>query len=399
VRSRVGIFNLVWSASLLLFSCSESPGPGTSVFVVEREGGKIAVVDYVDRKLETEFSITGNLRHASMVFDPAMRYAYLISRDGILSKIDVYRRREVDSLKVSENSIAIAISQNGGVIAAANYKPGGITFIDTESFKIIQKISAEVNLNGEEIVSRVTGLVDAPGNLFVCSLMDADEIWVIGPSPEGSGEKKFIVQRKIKTSEKNPFDALITSDGRYYMAGHFKQQTSSLVDLWSLSDQARSITFRRDAKKDRIPVKMPHMEGWAVADGKILIPVTSDMRLYAISTVDFSSSGHTELIGEPVYAVVRPDRREVWVTFSGDKNDGKIQIVDPVAMKSLKVLDVGKRIYHLVFTPRGDRAIVSSNESNEVVILDAVSHEITGRVPVASPSGIFGIWRAFQIGL
>ncbi|MDH5655013.1 MAG: protein nirF, partial [Spirochaetia bacterium] len=90
---------------------------------------------------------------------------------------------------------------------------------------------------------------------------------------------------------------------------------------------------------------------------------------------------------------------EVWVTFSGDDHDGKVQIIDLMTMKSSSVIDAGKRIYHLVFTPRGDRAILSSNESNEVVILDAMNYDILKKISVHSPSGIFGIWRAFQIGL
>ena len=395
MRSSLLIFIISFA---MLFSCSGEKGAGTSVFIVERENGNLSVVDYSELRLTDRIETSGNLRHASMVFSPDLTYGYIVSRDGVISKINLHEKREVDSLKVSENSIAIAISQDGRYLAAANYKPGSISLIDLLTFKKIQTIPAEFSVKGNKTASRVTGLVDAPGNRFVCSLMDSDEIWILGPSADAN-ESPFKVERKIKASAKNPFDALITSDGRYYIAGHFKQDRVSLVDLWSDETTAKSIIIRKANQNSKLAVKMPHMEGWAVGENKILIPVTSDNRLYAVSYPGFQPAGFIDLIGAPVYAVVRPDRREVWVTFSGDDHDGKVQIIDLMTMKSSSVIDAGKRIYHLVFTPRGDRAILSSNESNEVVILDAMNYDILKKISVHSPSGIFGIWRAFQIGL
>ena len=65
----------------------------------------------------------------------------------------------------------------------------------------------------------------------------------------------------------------------------------------------------------------------------------------------------------------------------------------------LQSIDAGKRIYHMGFTPRGDMAFISSNLTNELIVMDAKSYRILHRVPVESPSGIFGVWRAFQTGL
>jgi hypothetical protein len=51
------------------------------------------------------------------------------------------------------------------------------------------------------------------------------------------------------------------------------------------------------------------------------------------------------------------------------------------------------------FTPRGGHVLVSANRDNKLLLVNASTHEIEDSEEVDSPSGIFGIWRAFRIGL
>ena len=37
--------------------------------------------------------------------------------------------------------------------------------------------------------------------------------------------------------------------------------------------------------------------------------------------------------------------------------------------------------------------------TTELLLVNASTHEIEDSVELASPSGIFGVWRAFRIGL
>ncbi|HEO64441.1 MAG TPA: protein nirF, partial [Spirochaetes bacterium] len=300
------------------------------------------------------------------------------------------------TIKTSQNSIGIAISQDGQTIAVAEYKPGGITLIDTKSFSLINKIPAETRLNDKLILSRVTGLVDGLDNTFICALMDSDEIWELAKNRDSS---KYEIRRKFKAIAKNPFDALITPEGRYYITGHFKSDRISLIDLWSNDSKAKPILFKPISSSKRLPTKMVHMESWAVAGSRIYIPSADEQRISVISSHDFSYKGSISLIGSPVYAMVHPGHKELWVTFSGDEQDGKIQIISTITMKTIKILEAGKRIYHMAFSPRGDRAFVSSNESNELLVIHCADYSIIKKIPLKSPSGIFGVWRAFQIGL
>lgn len=409
-KMRYGAFLLLtFSFLFLLFhSCAQPAGSGNViknlgdvVFVVEREAGNIVAVDFQKGKILKKIHIGGDLKHASMIVDSTLQYGYVASRSGNLTRIDLPELKEAGILQTSENSIGLAISQDGKTIAVSEYRPGGITFVDVEKFKVSQRLEAKVNFRGNDIVSRVTGVVDSFDNSFMCALMDAEEIWRLVPDLDAKNEngRQYKIDRKIEASAPNPFDALVTPEGRYYVTGHFQSDRASLVDLW-IPDQkrAKEVLFT-GRKPSPMPVKMPHMESWSVAGDKIYFPMVGEKKLSLISLKDLSYLGFVNLVGDPVYAVVKPDQREVWVTFSGKEDDGKIQIIDAQTGKTKKIIQAGQRIYHLVFTPRGDTVLVSSNETNEFLTIDAASHEIKHRLSLESPSGIFGVWRAYQIGL
>jgi protein NirF len=62
-------------------------------------------------------------------------------------------------------------------------------------------------------------------------------------------------------------------------------------------------------------------------------------------------------------------------------------------------LRLGRRIYHMDFTPRGAHVLVSANADGKLLLVDAATREVEHAVSLESPSGIFGAWRAFRIGL
>ncbi|MDH5717129.1 MAG: hypothetical protein OEZ22_05780 [Spirochaetia bacterium] len=387
--------------SLVLTACSEEKKPmnlGTKVFVIERASESMAVIDYKTMELVSRISLSGNLRHASMVFDPELHYGFIATRNGVLTRVNLETMKEDGYIQTSKNSIGLGISQDGRTIAVSEYEPGGITFVDTETFTVTNRISGDIE--NETTLSRVTGLVDGANNTFLCALMDNDEIWELMPETNNkTGPVPYKIKRKIKAVASFPFDALISPEGRYYVTGHFKSEKISLVDLWENNPAAKPVHFKDAKEVDRIPVKMPHMEAWAVAGNKIFIPLPGKKRLAVISSIDYKFQKYIELAGDPVYAVVHPNQKEIWISFSGEKDDGKVEIIDTITEKSIEVINFGKKIFHMVFTPRGDKAFISSNMTNEFIIVNALTREELKRIPLKSPSGIFGIWRAFQTGL
>ncbi|MBW1882364.1 MAG: protein nirF [Deltaproteobacteria bacterium] len=388
---------LGWLVSIALAATASAGGIGSRVFVVERESGSLAVYDFVERKLLPErIEGLGNLRHATMIFSPDLKFGYLATRNGQVSRIDLQRLERTGVVFTSKNSIDNAISQDGRFIATAEYVPGGLTILDPHSMEVLKKHVATFEVGGKAIPSRVTGVVDAPGNRFVCVLIEAGEIWVVDAS-----KPEFPIEHRIKTRQGNPYDAMITPDGRYYVVGHMKSDRVSVLDLTRPEAGIREVSLRdpdRDYDKT-MPVKLPHLASWAVAGKWIFVPLVGEDRVAVLDRATWELAGSIPLRGHPVYAVRSPTEREVWVSFSGEEDDAFVQVIDVESLKVSDTLRVGRRIYHMDFTPRGSHVLISANKDNRLFLVNAASHEIEDSVEIDSPSGIFGIWRAFRIGL
>lgn len=386
--------------SILLYSCTNKypGGIGSRVFVVERASQSIAVIDYRREILIKKIPVSGDLRHASMVFDADLKYGYLAVKSGHLIRINLETLEEENTLKTSKNSIGLAISQDSKTIAISEYKPGGITLIDVQKWEIKGFIPAEVRYREKQIISRVTGMVDGPKNSFLCALMDADEIWYLQPDSNAKKRNFGYKIQKLKTPLSQPFDALISPDSRFYITGHISSRYASLLDLQKNELQTTRLPLLGTDKTWKAPPKMPHMESWAVAKNNIFMPVSGEKKLAVIDMKTMKNKKTLQLPGFPVYGVARPDQKEIWLTFSG-KNDGDIQILDTSSGKLIKQIHAGKRIYHIAMTPKGDRVLVASNGTNDFIIYDTNSYKELKRIRLNSPSGIFGVWRAFQTGL
>jgi len=393
---RAALAMIIFGVSALAAS-AESGGIGSRVFVVERASESLAVYDFVARKLlPTRITGLGDLRHATMIFSPDLRYGYLATRNGQVSRIDLARLERTGVVFTSENSIDNAISQDGRVIATAEYVPGGLTLLDAESMEILKKHPASFEIDGERVASRVTGVVDAPGNRFVCVLIEASEIWLIDAS-----KPDFPIEHRIKTRQGNPYDAMITPDGRYYVVGHMESDRVSVLDLTRPEAGIREVSLR-DPKRSydkAMPVKLPHLASWTVAGKWIFVPLVGEDRLAVLDRATWEFARSIPLRGHPVYAVRSPTEREVWVSFSGEGDDAYVQVIDVDQLAVTDTLRLGRRIYHMDFTPRGSHVLVSANADNKLFLVNASTREIEDAVDVASPSGIFGAWRAFRIGL
>ena len=236
-------------------------GTGDLGVVIEREAGRVKIVDTTARSVLGTVEGLGDLSHASAVFSRDGRYAYVFGRDGGLTKVDLLERRIVRRVIQAGNSIGGAVSQDGRVIAAQNYSPGGVKLFDAVTLELLADIPSAPGPDGKP--SKVVGLADAPGRRFVASLFDAGEIWVIDArDPRAPKVERF------RDIGKQPYDGLVTPDGRWYLAGLFGEDGLALVDLWHPERGARRILPNYGKGEEKLPVyKMPHLRGWAVAGG------------------------------------------------------------------------------------------------------------------------------------
>ena len=367
-------------------------GTGDLGIIVERAAGRVQIVETTGRTILARVEGLGDLSHASAVFSRDGRYAFVFGRDGGLSKVDLLTGTLTARVIQAGNSIGGAISQDGALVAVSNYVPGGVKVFSTRALEPIADIPASYGPDGK--LSKVVGLVDAPGQSFVFTLYDAGEIWIADMK-----DPKTPKISKFKNVGKLPYDALVTGDGRYYVAGLFGEDGLAMLDLWRPEDGVKRILAGYGRGEKPLPVyKMPHLEGWARAGELLFLPAVGRHEVLVVDSRTWTEVGRIAVHGQPVFAVARPDGRQVWVNFAHPLND-IVQVIDVPTLKVIHEFKPGKAVLHLEFTPRGEQVWISVRDADRVDVYDTRTFTRLGSLAVEKPSGIFLAARAHRIGL
>jgi len=389
--------SMVTKSVLLVFllsmsvACTTLRGTGDLGVVIERGSGSVQIVDTTQRISLKQVNGLGDLSHASIVYSRDERYAYVFGRDGGLTKVDILKGEISKRIIQSGNSIGGAISQDGKLVAVSNYKPGGVKVFDSNTLELVANIPAIYGDTNQQ--SKVVGLVDAPGQRFVFSLYDAGEIWLTDFS---SGKAETT---RYKNIGRQPYDGLISPDGRYYIAGLFGEDGLAVLDLWHPEKGVKRILSDYGRGSKKMPVyKMPHLEGWAMTEDYAFLPAVGRNQVLVVNRRNWKQVASITVHGQPVFVMARPDGRQVWVNFAYPRND-TVQVISTEQLQILKTLKPGKAVLHMEFTSRGEQVWVSARDAGKVTVYDTESFNAITTLPMNKPSGIFFTNRAHRIGL
>jgi len=365
-------------------------GTGDLGVVIERARGTLALVNTSSRTLLAEIDGLGDLSHASVVFSRDGASAYVFGRDGGLSRVNLLSRRIEARVMQAGNSIGGAISADGTLVAAQNYTPGGVKVFDAKTLALVADIPAE---HAPGKLSRVVGLVDLPGRRFAFSLFDGDAIWIADLSQPGAPRIT-----RLPGIGRQPYDALVTPDGRNYIAGLFGEDGLALVDLWDPQPRARRILAGYGRGEAPLPVyKMPHLRGWAVAGRHAYLPAIGRHEVLVVDTATWQEVTRIPVAGQPVFVIARPDGRQVWVNFAVPDYH-RVQVIDTPSQRVVQTLEPGKAVLHMEFTPRGEAVWISARDANRVVVVDTERLTTLATLDIDAPSGIFFTARAARLG-
>ncbi len=388
---------IIFLLFLSIIPVSFAQGTGDLGLVIERATGSVQIIETSNNTSLGRITGLGDLSHASVVYSRDEQYAYIFGRDGGLSKIDMINKKLVKRIIQSGNSIGGAISQDGRLIAVSNYVPGGVKVFDSKTLTLVADIPATYGKKGKR--SKVVGLVDAPGEKFIFSLWDAGQIWIANFSKKSLSATGKPEITKFKNIGKNPYDALITPNGRYYIAGLFGEDGMALLDLWHSDAGVKRILNHYGKGEKKLPVyKMPHLEGWTIAGNHAFVPAVGHHEVLVINTQNWTESGRIKVHGQPIFVMARPDGRYVWVNFAVPNND-TLQVIDTQTLKIVKTLKPGKGVLHMAFEPRGEEVWTSVRDANKVIVYDTESLDQVTSISAKKPSGIFLTSRAHRTGL
>ena len=365
-------------------SAGDPGATGDLGLVVERATGSLLVIDRSDRAAIGRIEGLGDLSHASLTYSPDERFAYVFGRDGGLSKVDVLEQKIAARTMQAGNSIGGAISDDGRLVAVSNYEPGGIRVFDAETLAPVADIPAK---------GKTIGLVDVPGRRFAWTVWETGEVFLAdfaGTEPEIT---------TLGVAGINPFDAVLTDDAHTYLVGLFGEKGVAAFDLWDRNAAPRKFLTGYGKTGEDMPVyKMPHLQGWAFAEGRYALPAVGRHELLWVDRATLAEVAATPMHGQPVFVIAQPASPYVWVNFATPLND-TVQVVDSRSHEVVATLKPGKAVLHMEFAPRGAEVWISARDDDSVVIYDTRSREELAKIAAKAPSGIFFTARAHRTGL
>ncbi|HJV69027.1 cytochrome D1 domain-containing protein, partial [Ideonella sp.] len=120
--------------------------------------------------------------HGGPKFTPDGRYVFFGSRDGWITKYDLWNLKIVAEVRAGLNMRNVAVSGDGRWVMAANYLPRTLALFDAD-LNLVKTYDA-ATLDGTQH-SRVSAVYDAaPRKSFVVALKDIAEVWEISYDPK-----------------------------------------------------------------------------------------------------------------------------------------------------------------------------------------------------------------------
>jgi len=334
------------------------------IFVVERENSALAVIK--NNLLQNEIKNMHNFNHAVVKFKG--KDGYVITRDGYVIKFDPIKEVKEKEYKTSKSAIGFIIGKN--FLAVANYDNKTVEIVDRD-LNPLQSIKTGSRNVGIKLYK----------NYLIFECMDSDEIWVMKNETPKAKKPHFVLYKKFKNVGQVPFDALI--DKNLYVSGFFNSPFLGVLNLDTMQYKRVPLDL---GKKDRV-LKVPHFGFWSVSKGYFFIPAVGAKKVF-VFTHNFKLVKDLDVLGNPVFTSLSPDKKYLAVTFSG-KYFPYVQIIDTKSLKVIKTFKFKGMVLHVRWSSDGRHLYISVNGANEVLAYNVNGWWKHFMWPVPKPSGIF----------
>jgi hypothetical protein len=346
-------------------------------------------------RFPTRFALHGGPKYAQ-----GGRYVYFASRDGWISKFDIFNLTYTAEVRAGINTRNLAVSHDGRFVMVANYLPHSLVVLDAEDLKPLKVIPVE----GEDgKSSRVSAVYTAdPRGSFVAALKDIPEVWEISyqiPPPKGfggwihdyrddSGEKGITEPfpvRRIKV--KGYLDDFFINQDYSQLAGTARDGKGQVVDL----DLGRAVAALE------LP-GMPHLSsGITWQQGDRLVLATPNIKANKVTVIDTKSwevIKEIPTLGPGFFMRSHEQTPYAWVDVFFGKDRDAMHVIDKQTLEVVKTLRPmpGKTSAHVEFTKDGRYALVSIwDDDGALVVYDAKTLEEIKRLPMKKPSGKYNV--------
>ena len=376
-----------------------------NLFVVVETGDHHATILDGDRfeplaRFPTRFAL-----HGGPKFTPDGRYVFFMSRDGWVSKYDLWSLTLLAEVRAGVNSRNIAISRDGKHIAVANYLPHSLVILSAADLSV-ERIFDAKDRTGQS--SRVSAVYQAmPRNSFIAALKDVPEIWEIATDPDAPP----VYSGFVHSHEKGMVEALPAAQGLFALRRieapeplddfFFDPPYRNLIG--SARDGAAAVVINlnvgRDIKRLALP-GLPHLgSGIAFTWNGRPVLATPHLREGKVSIIDMQDWSVVKTIETPgpgFFMRSHENTPYAWTDAMLGKAKDTMAIIDKRTLDVVRTVTPapGKTAAHVEFDKTGRFVLVSIWEMDgALVIYDAATFAEIKRIPMSRPSGKYNVWN------
>lgn len=350
--------------------------------------------------------------HGGAKYSPDGRYVYLASRDGWVSKYDLYSLKPVAEIRVGINTRNIAVSSDGKWVLAGNYLPHTLAVLNAEDMTLKEVIKV-ADQKGKQS-SRVSAVYNAPPRTsFIVALKDLKEIWELTYDPDAPP----IYGNFVHNYRPGQVEGTIVDQGLFsirrivledYLDDFFFDQAYSEV-MGASRDGKSGKVYNLDVRKkiaDLPLAGLPHLGSgitWDYNGHPVMatphLKGSKDMTEGSVSVIDMKTWKTVKVIKTkgPGFFMRSHDKTPyAWTDVFFGPNKDILHVIDKRTLEIVKDINPapGKTNAHVEFTRDGKYALVSIwEEKGALVIYDANTFEEIKRIPMDRPVGKYNVYN------
>jgi len=349
------------------------------------------------KRFATRFAL-----HGGPKFSADGRYVYFASRDGWISKYDIWNLALVAEVRAGINTRNLAVSSDGRYVLVGNYLPHTLVALDARDLKLVKLIPVSDSAGK---TSRVSAVYDAaPRESFIVALKDIPEVWELpyggktGPVYQGlvhdyrmgealAAEGPLPVRR---IALDGILDDFFFDPAYDHLIGAARDgQTGQIVNL----------NVRRKIAEVDLP-GLPHLGSgitWTWRDRPVL--ATPNLKEGLVTVIDMKSwktVAQVKTAGPGFFLRSHENTPYAWVDAFNSASKDVLQVIDKRTLEVAATLKPapGKTVAHVEFTRDGRYALASLWEMDgALIIYDAATLEELKRIPMVKPSGKYNVYN------
>ncbi|MCM8595962.1 nitrite reductase [Accumulibacter sp.] len=347
--------------------------------------------------------------HGGPKFSPDGRFVYFASRDGWISKFDIYNLVIVAEIRAGLNTRNAAVSSDGRWVIVANYLPHSLVILSASDLSLIKVIPA-VNAAGTKS-SRVSAVYDAaPRRSFVAALKDVPEAWEISYDPDAEPVAEGLVhdyryrEGSFKPGMFNPRRTPLVDylDDFFFTPGYREILGSSRS---ASKGQVINLDVRRKIADLDLP-GMPHLGSgitwqWTDPSGRqrtvMASPNLNQAVVTVVDLVTFENVRQIPTLGPGFFLRSHENSRYAFTdSMMSPEHKHQLQVIDKQKLEVVGRIEAkpGQTLAHVEFTRDGRHALASLWESDgALVVIDAETLREVKRIPANKPVGKYNVWN------